>query len=92
MNPRNPTPPLEIESLLTADERRVSIDEHAQFRDSISSLAAFYQIDEAVACFRPIQRKSNREISRLDSIFDEILVEQLRSRSFEETAAKGWAE
>ena len=92
MNP-NPTPPLEIESLLTADQRRVvSVSDHAAFLAGISRPVAFGQIDEAVECFRPIQRKSNREISRLDSIFDEILVEQLRSRSFEETAAKGWAE
>ena len=77
--------------LVLSDERRVSIAEHAQFRESISSPAVDL-IDDSIRPFRPAQTRSNREISRLDSIFDEILVEQLRSRSFEETAAKGRAE
>ena len=83
MNPRNPTPPLEIESLLTADQRRVSIAEHAIFGESIS-LPAFDQFEDAIRPIRPAQTRSNRETSRLNALLDEIEVENLRSQSFEE--------
>ena len=81
----HPTPPLEIESLLTADQRRVTVAEHGKFRESISSLAAFDQLEDAIRPFRAAQTRSNRETSRLNALLDDILVEQLRIGAFEET-------
>ena len=83
--------PLEIESLLTADERRVSIAEHAQFRESIS-LPAFDQFEDAVGSFQPVQRRSEKQTSKLEALLDDLEIERLRSQAFEEAAAEGWSE
>ena len=87
MNP-NPTPPLEIESLLTADQRRVvSVSEHAAFLEGISS-PAFDQFEDAVGSFRPAQTRSKKQTSRLEALLDDLEVERLRAGAFEETGGR----
>lgn len=66
-------PDLELDGLLTDDQRRVTVEDHAAFRGSISRPTdRFDEIDHAVADARPAQRRSDREVSRVLDILDEL--------------------
>ncbi len=64
--------PLSVELLLDADKRRVTVDEHQAFRESISPPPAFDEIDEAAAVPDPPQKRSDRETNHVLKILDEL--------------------
>jgi len=66
-------PKTEVEHLLTDDQRRWTIEEHAAWRESIAPKQDFDEIDEAAADIPgPVQLRKEREVSRLMSILDEL--------------------
>jgi len=88
---------LEIEALVSADlrrdsdQRRVSVNQHAAFRQSIQSQPDFDEVDHEAG--DPIhdhlpQTRSSRGSGRLFDILDDLLVEELRSQSYEERGAE----
>jgi hypothetical protein len=66
---------LEIEELLTADQRRtVTPEDHLRFRETISKPRKFDEIDESMAdpMIDRAPRRSDAYRKRLESILDEI--------------------
>jgi hypothetical protein len=65
----------EVEHLITPDQRRVSIEEHRQFREAIATPEPFDAIDDAAA--DPIhdhapRRASHGKVNRVLSILDQL--------------------
>lgn len=67
--------PLEIEGLLTEDQRRVTVDAHQAFRETLAPSPAYDPVDELAAdpvLDRLPAYRSHDERSRLDAILDEL--------------------
>lgn len=65
----------------------VSVDEHQRFQESLTRTTDhFDEIDNAAE--HPAQRRKEGETNRLLKVLDFLLVEELRSQAFEETAAR----
>jgi hypothetical protein len=65
--------PLEVERLLTENQRRLTVEDHQAWRESTFPAAHHVdEIDLAVDAPGPARTRSQREVSRLLSILDEI--------------------
>jgi hypothetical protein len=72
--------PLEIERLLTNDERRLTVEAHHDWRESLSESRPFDEIDlecDDMTIVDPYEihapsRRSDKEINRLLSILDSL--------------------
>ena len=66
--------PLEIECLLTPDQRRtITPEEHQAFREEVTPPPHdFDEIDEAAAMVNPTQRRSESQVNRVLELLDSL--------------------
>jgi hypothetical protein len=69
-----PLPASNIEECLEVlrNPRRVSVEQHQRFRESLAPKPDLDEIDELVDIPGPVQMRKSREVSRLLSILDEL--------------------